>query len=122
VLQPAADDLAALLADAAKLPRAQAQELAIQRFIDLAVVYRGVVDVLQDVLPVIEQTPEVAPLVADGLRLIEYMAGSDDALERDVARFAVNGLLGECRHSADSTDEDLRRLCEVALGRLLRRA
>ncbi|MEU8223113.1 helix-turn-helix domain-containing protein [Kribbella sp. NPDC048915] len=122
VLQPAAEDLAALVADAAQLPRAEAQQLAIDRFIDLSVEYRGVVDVLQDVLPEIEEMPEVAPLVANGMRLIDYLAGSDDPLEQDVARFAVNGLLGECRHSADSSDEDLRRLCEVALGRLLRRA
>jgi AcrR family transcriptional regulator len=122
VLEPAAADLAELVAAAAELPRAEAQDLTIQRFIDLAVEHRGVVDVLQDVIPVIDQMPEVAPLVADGLRMTEYMAGSDDSLEQDLAKFAINGLLGECRHSDERTDDDLRRLCDIALRRLLRRA
>jgi AcrR family transcriptional regulator len=122
VLEPAAADLANLLAAAAELPRAAAQDLAIERFIDLAVEHRGVIDVLQDVLPVIEDMPEIAPLVADGLRLTELMAGSDDPMERDLAKFAVNGLLAECRHAADRSGDDLRRLCDVALRRLLPRA
>ncbi|GAA2829157.1 TetR/AcrR family transcriptional regulator [Kribbella solani] len=121
VLQPAAVDVANLVAAAAELPRAEAQELAIRQFIDLAVVHRGVVDVIQDVLPVIEQMPEIGPLVADGMQLTEYMAGSDDPLERDLAKFAVNGLLGECRHADQRTDEELRRLCDIALRRLLPR-
>ncbi|GAA1584248.1 TetR/AcrR family transcriptional regulator [Kribbella hippodromi] len=120
VLEPAAADLARLVAAAAELPRAAAQELAIRQFIDLAVVYRGVIDVIQDVIPMIAEMPEIGPLVADGIRLTEYMAGSEDPLERDLAKFAVNGLLGECRHSDQRTAEDLRRLCEIALRRLLR--
>lgn len=122
VLEPAAADLANLVEAAAELPRAAAQDLAIERFIDLAVEHRGVVDVLQDILPVIEEMPEIAPLVADGLRLTELMAGSDDPMERDLAKFAINGLLGECRHAQERTGDDLRRLCDVALRRLLRRA
>jgi AcrR family transcriptional regulator len=122
VLEPAAADLANLLAAAAELPRAAAQDLAIERFIDLAVVHRGVIDVLQDVLPVIEEMPEIAPMVADGIRLTELMAGSDDPMERDLAKFAVNGLLAECRHAADRSGDDHRRLCDVALRRLLPRA
>jgi AcrR family transcriptional regulator len=122
VLEPAAADLAQLVAAAAELPRREAQDLTIQRFIDLAVEHRGVVDVLQDILPVIEDMPEIAPLVADGLRMTELMAGSDDPLEHDLAKFAVNGLLGECRHSGERSDDDLRRLCDIALRRLLPRA
>ena len=120
VLEPAAADLAELIAAAAELDRAAARDLAIERFIDLAVVHRGVIDVLQDVLPVIERMPEIAGLVADGTRLTEYMAGSDDPLEHDLAKFAINGLLGECRHPGERTDDELRRLCEIALRRLLR--
>lgn len=122
VLEPAAADLADLVAAAAELPRAEAQELTIRRFIDLAVEHRGVVDVLQDILPVIEEMPEIASLVADGLRMSELLAGSDDPLEQDLAKFAINGLLGECRHSVERTDDDLRRLCDIALRRLLRTA
>jgi AcrR family transcriptional regulator len=122
VLGSAAADLAEVVAAAAALPRAEAQDLAIERFIDLAVVHRGVIHVLQDVIPIIEEMPEVATLVADGLKLTEYLAGSDDPLEHNLAKFAMNGLLGECRHSGERTDEELRRLCDIALRRLLRRA
>ncbi|MEU4605996.1 TetR/AcrR family transcriptional regulator [Kribbella sp. NPDC023972] len=122
VLEPAAADLAALIQTVDQLPRAEAQEVAIRRFTDLAVVHRGVIDVIQDVLPVIEEMPEVAGLVADGMKLTGYLAGSDDSLERDLATFAINGLLGECRHSGDRSDEDLRRLCDIALRRLLKPA
>jgi AcrR family transcriptional regulator len=121
VLEPAAADLAELVHAADGLSRSAAQEFAIERFVDLAVVHRGVIDVLQDVIPVIEKMPEIAGLVADGMRLTEFMAGSDDPLEHDLAKFAVNGLLGECRHPGERTDDELRKLCEIALGRLLRR-
>jgi hypothetical protein len=60
-------------------------------------------------------------LVADGLKMTSLLAGSDDPLEHDLAKFAVNGLLGECRHPGERTDEELRRLCDIALRRLLRR-
>jgi len=122
VLEPAAGDIAEVVAAAARLPQAAAQDLAIEHFIDLAVVHRGVIDVLQDVIPVIEQMPEVAGLVADGLKLTEYLAGSDDPLEHDLAKFAMNGLLGECRRPGERTDEELRRLCDIALRRLLKRS
>ena len=121
VLEPAAADLSGMIAKAATLSQAEAQEFVIQRFIDLAVEHRGVVDVIQDVIPVILELPEIAGLVADGIRMTDYLAGSDDPLERDLAKFAVNGLLGECRHPGERTDDELRRLCEIALGRLLRR-
>ena len=121
VLEPAAADLAELAAASAAMTRAEAQEFAIQHFIDLAVVHRGVIDVLQDIIPVISEFAEIAGLVADGIRMTELMAGSDDPLEHDLAKFAVNGLLGECRHSGERTDEELRRLCDIALRRLLKR-
>jgi AcrR family transcriptional regulator len=122
VLEPAAADLAALVKTADQLSDADAQELTIRKFTDLAVVHRGVIDVIQDVLPVIEDMPEVAGLVADGMKLTRHMAGSDDPLENDLAMFAINGLLGECRHPGERTDDELRRLCDLALRRLLRPA
>jgi AcrR family transcriptional regulator len=122
VLEPATADLAALINTVDGLPRAVAQEIAINQFTELAVAHRGVIDVIQDVIPVIHDMPEIAGLVADGAKLTSYMAGADDPLEQDLARFAVNGLLGECRHSGERTGDDLRRLCEVALRRLLRRS
>ena len=122
VLEPAANDLAELLVQVRKLPRAESQEFTIQRFIDLAVVHRGVIDVIQDVIPVIEQMPEIGGLVADGIQLTRFLAGSDDPLEQDLATFAVNGLLGECRRPGERTDDELRTLCDTALRRLLRSA
>jgi AcrR family transcriptional regulator len=122
VLEPAAADLAALIKTARTLSRAEAQEFAIQHFTDLAVAHRGVVDVIQDVIPVIDEMPEIAGLVADGMQMTRYMAGSDDPLEQDLAQFAVNGLLGACRRPDGRTDEELRRLCEHALRRLIRPA
>jgi AcrR family transcriptional regulator len=121
VLEPAAADLAALIRTVEDVPRAVAQEIAIRQFTDLAVVHRGVIDVIQDVIPVIEDMPEIAGLVSDGMELNRYLAGSDDPLENDLAMFAINGLLGECRHPGERTDDELRRLCDIALRRLLRR-
>jgi AcrR family transcriptional regulator len=122
VLEPAAADLARLIAEAATMGRAEAQEFALANFIDLAVVHRGVTDVLQDIIPVIEQMPEIGGLVADGMTMIGLMAGSDDPLEHDLAKFAVNGLLGECRRPGERSEDELRRLCDIALRRLLKRA
>ncbi|TDO36426.1 TetR family transcriptional regulator [Kribbella sp. VKM Ac-2527] len=121
VLEPSHVALKELLADVSALPAAAAQELAISRFVDLAVQFRGLVHVLQDVLPTIEETPELADLVQDGLRLTEFLAGSDDQLEIDIASFAINGLLGECRHPGERTDAELHQLCDTALHRLLRK-
>ena len=51
------------------------------------------------------------------------MAGQGaDRLELDIAKFAVNGLLGECRHPGERNDAELRDLCETALRRLLKPA
>ncbi|MEI8412015.1 MULTISPECIES: TetR/AcrR family transcriptional regulator [unclassified Kribbella] len=122
VLEPAAADLAILIKTVDGVPRAVAQEIAIQQFTDLAVKHRGVVQVVQDILPVIDEIPEISGLITDGMQLSGYLAGSDDQLERDLATLAINGLLGECRHPGERTDEELRTLCDTALRRLLKRA
>jgi AcrR family transcriptional regulator len=120
VLVPSHVALRELVAEVEQLPPADAQERAITRFVDLAVEYRGLINVLQDILPTIDEIPEFAELIADGLRLTEILAGSKDQLENDVAKFAINGLLGECRHPGERTDTELRELCDTALRRLLR--
>jgi len=122
VLEPAGADLAVLNAAADGMSRTEAQEFAIREFTDLAVRYRGVIDILQDVLPVIDEVPEIAQVVADGIKLTELLAASDDRLEQGLAKFAINGLLGECRHSGERTDDELRNLCDIALRRLLKPA
>ncbi|WP_405058961.1 TetR/AcrR family transcriptional regulator [Kribbella sp. NBC_01505] len=120
VLEPAAADLAVIVAAAGKMSRTDAQEYTIGQFTDLAVRYRGVMDVVQELIPVIEEVPELGQLVADGIRLKDYLAGSDDPLEQDLAGFAINGLMGECRFPGDRNDEELRRFCDIGLRRLLR--
>jgi len=120
VLEPAGADLAELVAAAEQLAPDEAQEYTIGRFTEMAVHYRGVIDVLQELIPVIEEMPEFAQLVADGLRMQRFMAGSDEPLELDLAGFAINGLLGACRRPGERTDDEMRRLCDIALRRLLR--
>ena len=121
VMEPSHVALKELVAEASALPAAAAQELAIERFVELAVRFRGLIDVLQDAKRTIEQVPELAELVRDGFRLIDILAGTDEQLENDIARFAINGLLGECRHPDERSDAELRELCETALRRLLRK-
>jgi hypothetical protein len=76
--------------------------------------------VLQDVLMILDEMPEFDELVTDGIRLTELMAGPGaDRLDQDIAKFAVNGLLAECRHPGERSDDELRDLCETALRRLL---
>lgn len=120
VLEPSHQALNELLAEAEKLSPKAAQEHAIRRFVELAVEFRGVVNVLQDLIPSIEEMPELADLLEAGLRLTEILAGGTDPLEVAVASFAINGLLGECRHPGERTDEELHTLCDTALRRLLR--
>lgn len=121
VLEPPAADLAELVAELAELTAAEAQELATTRFVEMAIEYRGVINVLQELLPSIEQMPEFGALVADGLRLTAYLAGSTDPLENDLAKFAINGLMGECRHPGERSDDEMRTLGDTALRRLLTR-
>lgn len=120
VLEPSHAALVDLLSEVAPLPAAEAQKVAIKRFVELAVQFRGVISVLQDVLPGLEEMPEFEDLVTKGLQLTVIMAGGpEDELEVALAQFAVNGLLGECRHPGERTDAELQNLCETALQRLL---
>ncbi|TDD58539.1 TetR/AcrR family transcriptional regulator [Kribbella antibiotica] len=120
VLEPAAADLAKVVEAAEKLSNDAAQEFAIGKFTELAIHYRGVMDVVQEIIPVIHEIPEIGQLVADGLRLQRFLAGSDGRLELGLAGFAIGGLMGECRHPGEQTDEELRQLCDIGLRRLLR--
>jgi len=121
VLEPSHAGLAEVLAEVSQLPAAEAQQVAIKRFVALAVEFRGVISVLQEILPTIEEMPEFADLIGKGIELTVIMAGGpDDQLEVDLAKFAVNGLLGECRHPGERTDTELQALCDTALQRLLR--
>jgi AcrR family transcriptional regulator len=121
VLEPTHAGLVAVLAEVSDLPAAEAQRIAIKRFVELAVEFRGVINVLQEILPALGEMPEFSDLVSRGIQLTVIMAGGpDDQLELDLAKFAVNGLLGECRHSVERTDAELQALCDTALQRLLR--
>ena len=121
VLEPSRIALNELVAAAEEMPAAAAQEFALTRFVDLAIEYRGLINVLQDLLGTLDQYPEFAQLITAGLRMTELLAGgTDDQLEVDLAKFAINGLLGECRHPGERTDAELHTLCDTALRRILR--
>jgi AcrR family transcriptional regulator len=121
VLEPSRIALTELVTEAAELAPAAAQEFAVTRFVELAVEYRGLMNVMQDLFGTIGTYPEFASLLADGIKLTQILAGStDDLLELHLAKFAINGLLGECRHPGELTDADLRTLCDTALRRILR--
>ena len=123
VLEPSHAGLVKLLDEVSGLPAAEAQRVAIKRFVELNVEFRGVISVLQDILPTIKEMPEFADLISKGLQLTVIMAGGlDDQLELDLTKFAVNGLLAECRYSVERTDAELQALCDTALQRLLRPA
>ncbi len=83
--------MAKLVSELAELPAADAQELAISRFVEMSIEFRGVINVLQELIPSIEGIPEFGELVADGLRLTAFLAGSTDPLENDLAKYAING-------------------------------
>jgi AcrR family transcriptional regulator len=120
VMEPSRIALHELVTAAAKLPAAEAQEFTLTGFVDLAVQFRGLLNVVQDLFATIEQYPELAGLIADGLRMTELLAGrTDDRLEVDLVKFAINGLLGECRHPGERTDAELHTLCDTALRRIL---
>src|SRR3954466_2047953 len=58
VLEPAGADLAKLVAAAEQMTPDGGQEYTISQFTELAVQYRGVVDVLQELIPSMEEIPE----------------------------------------------------------------
>ena len=120
VLEPSHTALSELVAEASALPAPEAQQLAITRFVELAVSHRGVINVLQDMLRTLGEMAEFDGLIADGIRLTELLAGGPgNQLELHIAKFAINGLLGECRHADESDDAELHELCDTALRRLL---
>jgi AcrR family transcriptional regulator len=119
VLEPSATALAALVSEAAQLSPAAAQLHAINGFADLAVRGRGLISVLNDVMPTMGEMPEFDGLIAAGEQLTRLLAGSENPLDIGLAEFAIHGLLGECRGSEQRTDDDLRELCITAMRRLL---
>ena len=120
VMEPSRIALHELVIAAEKLPAAEAQEFILTGFVDLSVQFRGLLNVVQELIPTIEQHPEFAGLLEDGLRMTELLAGgTKDQLEADLAKFAINGLLGECRHPGERTDAELHTLCDTALRRIL---
>jgi AcrR family transcriptional regulator len=119
VLEPAAKLVAELVAEASQLPPAKAQARLITEFTEIAVRFRGLLDVLNDLMPTMDQLPEFQGLVAVGAELTRLLAGTDDPREIAMAGYAIQGLLGECRAPVQRTDEDLRDLAVTAMRRLL---
>ncbi|MFC0623838.1 TetR/AcrR family transcriptional regulator [Kribbella deserti] len=119
VLEPPTQQLAALVAEAATLPPAQAQEHAATAFIELSVQARGLITVLNEIIPILGEQPEFSGLLALGEQLLGLLAGTDDELELAMARYALNGMLAECRDPANRPDDELRLICRTAMSRLL---
>ncbi|HEY0471329.1 MAG TPA: TetR/AcrR family transcriptional regulator [Kribbella sp.] len=119
VVEPAAANVTALVDEASRLAPTQAQELAITGFVDLAVRFRGLLTVLNEVIPTMPQLPEFHAMVADGQRLAALLAGGDDPYRLGLAGFAISGLLGECRSPHHRSDDELRDICGAAMRRLL---
>lgn len=119
VLEPPANRLSALVAEAATQPPDEAQQQTMTSFIELAVEARGLISVLNDIVPILGEMPEFSGLLAAGEQMIRLLAGTDNELELAMARYAVNGLLAECRDSAQRPDDELRLICRTAMQRLL---
>ena len=119
VLEPAAKLVADLVAEAAQLPPAEAQARLITDFTELAVRFRGLLDVLNDVVPTMDQLPEFHGMVEVGTALTRLLAGTDDPLEIALAGYAIQGLLGECRAPVQRGDQELRDLAVTAMRRIL---
>ena len=89
----------------------------------LPLVKRIVQDIL-DVYPQWKDFVDQYELVASKARPEwgESQEQLDLKTQIDAVAVKINGLLGECRHAHERTDDDLRKLCDIALRRLLRRA
>ena len=119
VLEPAANLVAELVAEAGQLPPAAAQERVITGFTEIVVRFRGLISVLNDVVPKMDQMPEFHAMVEVGMVLTRLLAGSDDPRQLGLAGYAIQGLLGECHTPVQRTDDDLRDLAVTAMHRLL---
>lgn len=120
VLEQPASTVAALVAEAGELPPAEAQERVVTGFVELAVRFKGLLNVLNDVIPTMGDFPEFEGMVEVGGKLARLLAGSDEPKQVGLAEFAIHGLLGECRSPHHRlSDEALRDLCVDAMRRLL---
>lgn len=119
VLEPAATLVAELVAEAAQLPPAAAQARVITEFTEITVRFRGLISVLNEVVPTMDQMPEFDAMVAVGTELNRLLAGTDDPREVALAGYAIHGLLGECRTPVQRTDDELRDLAVTAMRRLV---
>jgi AcrR family transcriptional regulator len=119
VLEQPAGTVAALVEEASQLAPGEAQEVTITGFVDLAVRFRGLLNVLNDVIPTMTGIPAFDGMVEVGSKLARLLAGSLDPHQVALAEFAIHGLLGECRSPNQLPDDALRDLCVDAMRRLL---
>ena len=117
VLEPAAQQLDALVKELLADPSPGGQERAIDEFIDVVVQYRSLAVVL-DGAQILAEVPSFMA-VADSCLALPALLGGGTSPERvDVATFALNGVIAECREHRH-TDESLRALLQTCMRRLL---
>jgi AcrR family transcriptional regulator len=113
VLEPAALQLDTLVKELSSHP--DGQERAIDAFVELVVQFRSLAVVL-DGAELLAEVPSFMA-VADSCRALpDLLAGGRERV--DIANFALNGLIAECRNH-QHTDESLRALLLTCLKRLL---
>jgi AcrR family transcriptional regulator len=118
VLEQPASLVAALIEEMEQLAPAEARERTIVGFVELGVRYRGLLNLLNDVIPTFKEIPEFDGLVEVGSKLARLLAGNDEPQQLALAEFAIHGLLGACRAQDHFTDDALRELGITALRRL----
>ena len=109
LIAPAAADLQALLARVSALPVERARRAAIEGFVDLAVIYREAVTVLQAEEPLLVQDPRFHAIGVLYERLIGVLQGEDHHPQARVAAImVVVGAAAACTGRADLPPERLR--------------
>ncbi|WP_197029886.1 TetR/AcrR family transcriptional regulator [Cellulomonas sp. URHE0023] len=117
VLEPAALQLDTLVKELASHPGPDGQERAIDEFIEVVVQFRSLAVVL-DGPQLLAEVPSFIAVADSCTALPVLLAGGDSPEQLDVANFALNGVIAECRDHRHS-DDDLRRLLQTCMRRLL---
>jgi len=118
VLEPAALRLDVLVKRLLADPETpDAQERAIDEFVDVVVQFRSL-SVVLDGAEVLAEVPSFMAVADSCLELPRLLAGGTEPERLRVASFALNGAIAECRDHSH-TDESLRALLLTCMRRLL---
>jgi AcrR family transcriptional regulator len=118
VLEPAALRLDSLVKGLLANPASpDAQERAIDEFVDVVVEFRSL-SVVLDGAQVLAEVPSFVAVADSCLELPRLLAGGSEPDRLRIANFALNGAIAEC-HDHTHTDESLRALLLTCMKRLL---